>query len=138
VHTDDRDESYLFNDYSIIRPDGNIDKHFVTIKYPYDKGPGTVFNITGTWRPAEFFTGFFRVGCFSSSRLIHPRSSSFTSVSGATIVDASATFKDFLFDGFELVVSARNLFDKDYNIPGTYTTISGDPLEVTFVARKKW
>ena len=146
VHTDGRDEIYHYNDYTIIEPYEIIEKHYIDISCPYDKGPGTMFNITGTWKPLESITAFVRVGYFSERKLAYPvradsintGESGYSSFSGITLVDASLTFKNFLFDGFELVVAARNIFDKDYETPGTYTAISGDPFETTFVLRKRW
>ncbi|HEY5497362.1 MAG TPA: TonB-dependent receptor, partial [Syntrophales bacterium] len=44
-------ETYHYNDYSNVRIDGTVVKHFTDLTYPYDRGPGGLFNLMGTWRP---------------------------------------------------------------------------------------
>ena len=46
--------------------------------------------------------------------------------------------KDIFYPGLDLEIAIRNLFDKDYETPGTYTTIEGDPLTVVLTLRKRW
>ena len=72
LDNDGPNETYHWNDCSFVRPDGTVVKHFTDLTYPYDRGPGTLFNLIGTWRPVERLTAFLRLGYFSSRNLIYP------------------------------------------------------------------
>jgi len=108
------------------------------LKYPYDAGPGTIFNLTGTWRPFEKATLYGRIGYFSSRDLIYPRSGSLVSVPGVWLLDVCATVRDVAGSGLELELSVRNLMDRNYETPGTYDLIEGDPATVSVTLRKWW
>ena len=132
------DEIYNYNDYTLIMPDGTVEKHYIDLRYPYDTGPNSLFNLTGTWRPAERVTTFARLGYFSSRRLIYPRATEFRSTSGVWLLDLTTTIRDVVFSGLELEFSIRNLTDKEYDTPGTYSTIEGEPFSATVMLRKRW
>ena len=108
------------------------------LNYPYDAGPGTIFNLTGTWRPFEKATIYGRIGYSSSRDLIYPRSASFVSVPGVWLADLCATVRDVAGIGLELELSVRNLMDRNYETPGTYDLIEGDPAAVSVTLRKRW
>ena len=132
------DEIYHYNDYSFILPDGTVVKHFTDLTYPYDTGPNSLFNLTGTWQPVEKVTTFARLGYFSSRQLIYPRATEYGSSPGVWLLDLSATIRDFVLPDFELEFSVRNLTDKEYDTPGTYSTIEGEPFSATVMLRKRW
>jgi hypothetical protein len=132
------DETYKLNDFSFIRPDGTVVKHFVDVRYPFDTGAETVLNITGTWRPVRKISAFARLGYVSSRDLIAPRASEFPSASGVWLMDISVTFRDVFFRGVDLGCYVRNLADRDYRTPGTYSFIEGEPLSVELVLKKRW
>ncbi len=131
-------ETYHYNDYSNVRIDGTVVKHFTDLTYPYDRGPGALFNLTGTWRPVERVTAFLRLGYFSERNLIFPRSAEILSVPGVWLLDMSATIRDIGLPGLDLEVSVRNLLDRHYETPGTYGLIQGDPATVWVALRKRW
>ena len=112
--------------------------HYEDLSYPYDSGPPTLFNLTGTWRPSEKVTTFARLGYFSSRRLIYPRATEFHSTPGVWLLDLTASIRDVVFSGLELEFSIRNLTDKEYDTPGTYSTIEGEPFSATVMLRKRW
>jgi outer membrane cobalamin receptor len=138
LDNDGPEETYHWNDYSYVRPDGTVVKHFTDLRYPYDSGADTLFNLTGTWRPFERASAFLRLGYVSSRDLICPRCAEVCSVPGAWLLDASTTFRDIGISGLDLEVSVRNLLDKDYETPGTYSLIEGDPATVWVKLRKRW
>ena len=138
LDNDGPSETYLYNDFSFVRPDGTVVKHFTDLTYPYDKGPGALFNLTGTWRPVERVTAFLRLGYFSSRNLIFPRSAEIRSVPGVWLLDMSTTIRDIGSPGLDLELSIRNLLDRDYETPGTYGLIQGDPATVWVALRKRW
>ena len=89
LDNDGPSETYHWNDFSFVRPDGTVVKHFTDLTYPYDRGPGALFNLMGTWRPVERLTAFLRLGYFSSRNLIFPRSAEILSVPGVWLLDMS-------------------------------------------------
>lgn len=131
-------ETYHYNDYSYIRPDGTFEQHFTDIKYPYDLGPSTLFNLAGTWRISGRITFFANLGYFSSRELLYPRSKVSHSSPGVWLLDLSTTFSDFLCSGMELSLNFKNITDRRYETPGTYSTIDGEPFSAEVVLRKKW
>jgi len=132
------DETYHYNDYTLIMPDGTVKKHYIDLKYPYDTGAKRIFNLTGTWRPAERLTTFVRLGYFSSRKLIYPKATEYSSIPGVWLIDLSATIRDVVYPGLDLDFAIRNLFDKNYETPGTYSTIDGEPFSATIMLRKRW
>jgi outer membrane cobalamin receptor len=138
LDNDGPNETYHWNDYSNVRLDGTVVKHYTDLTYPYDIGADTLVNLTGTWRPADRVTTFLRLGYFSSRDLIFPRSAEIRSVPGVWLVDMSTTVRDIGIPGLDLELSVRNLLDRDYETPGTYGFIQGDPATVWVGLRKRW
>lgn len=126
------DETYNYIKYWDPEP------HYEDLNFPYNTGPKTLFNLTGTWRPMEKVTLFARLGYHSSTQLIYPRADSFTSISGAWLLDTTATITDIAVSGLDLQISIRNLTNTHYEIPGTYSSIEGEPISAEIVLRKRW
>jgi outer membrane receptor protein involved in Fe transport len=135
---DGPDETYRYVDFIFVRPDGTVEKNYAELSYPYDRGAGALFNLTGTWRPSPRLTTFLRLGYFSSRDLIYPRSAEIRSVSGVWLLDLSATVRDIGIPGLDLELSVRNLLNQGYDTPGTYTLIKGDPATLWVALRKRW
>jgi outer membrane cobalamin receptor len=138
LDNDGPSETYHWNDYSYVRPDGTVVKHFTDLTYPYDSGADTLLNLKGMWRPVKRVSAFVRLGYVSSRDLIFPRSTEICSVPGVWLLDASATLRDIGISGLDLEVSVRNLLDKNYETPGTYGLIEGDPATLWVELRKRW
>lgn len=138
MHNSGPDETYLYNDYTFIHPDGTIEKHYVEINYPYDTGPDTLVNLMAKWRPMDAVTFYGRLGYFSSQRVIRPTIESFESVSGVWLADMTVTYRDLLFPGLETSLLFKNITDKDYRVPGTYSTIAGEPFSMLILITKRW
>lgn len=108
------------------------------LEYPYDAGPDTLFNFTATWNPFEKLTLFGRIGYFSSRKLIYPKSESVVSVPGVWLADMCATLRNPAGFGLEVELLIKNLTDRDYETPGTYDLIKGNPASVSVILRKRW
>lgn len=132
------DETYHYNDYTFIRPDGTLEKHYVDINYPFDTGPDTLVNVTAKWKPADNIIAFCKVGYFSSIDVICPRCETNESVPGAWLVDMAFTVRDIVTPGLDVNLYLKNITDKDYLIPGTYSTIEGEPFSVQILLKKSW
>ncbi len=138
LNNDGPDEIYHFCDYTFIRPDGTVAKHFIDLEYPFDTGPDTIFNLMGTWRPSDRFTAFIRANYFSSRRLIFPRGEGSLKVSGVWRMDLNANLKNLFNSGLDFNVAIRNLADHNFETPGTYHLIEGEPFSVEVLLRKSW
>ncbi len=131
------DETYHYNDYTYWDGEKWV-KHYVDIQYPYNKGPHTMVNLMGTWKPLDWIRTSLRLRYFSSRDLIYPRVQTFESSSDVWLIDANARFKDIFHKGLELDLSVRNLADRKYETPGTYSTIEGNPITAIVTLRYRW
>ncbi len=129
------DETYIFKEYSIIRPDGSVEDVYSQFDYPYDPGAQSVFNLGATWRPSDRWDLFSGLRYFGSRDLVYPKSQEIEQVSGAWLLDFSVTRKDVLTPGLDLLFLARNILDEDYQTPGTYSMMEGEPFEVQIMLR---
>jgi len=135
------EESYVFVESVFVRPDGSVGIVWGERNYPYDIGADTLFNFTATWRPLDWLTAFLRVRYFSDRLLIYPRAGGFEasrSTDGVWLADLTLTARDLFVPGVDLELAVRNLTDEDYETPGTYTTIPGEPLSATLMLRVRW
>jgi outer membrane receptor protein involved in Fe transport len=131
-------ETYLYNDYIYIRPDGSHQKHYTVLSNPYDSGPDTLFNLTGRWRISDRISLFSRLNYASSKLLTYPGAETFESSPGEWTLDSAVTVRDLFFPGLDLFLSVKNLTDKEYDIPGSYTMIQGEPLRAEVLFRMRW
>jgi outer membrane receptor protein involved in Fe transport len=129
------DETYMYEEYSYVRPDGTLEQVFTEFNYPYDPGAETLFNLGATLRPWESLDLFTGLRYFSSRELIYPRGDVRKKSHGRWLADVSATYKDLGIPGLNLTMSVRNLFDEDYETPGTYSMIEGEPFNVQIMLR---
>jgi outer membrane receptor protein involved in Fe transport len=132
------DETYLYNAYSFVRPDGTVVDYIVPLSYPFDTGPETLLNLTATWEPVEDYTLFGRLRYFSEQKLIYPRNESTVTLSGQWLLDLAFTARDFLDTGFDMRCSVKNATDREYDLPGTYSVIEAEPLNVQVLFEKHW
>lgn len=133
------DETYRFKDGIFIDPDdGSIEIVYSELNYPFDTGPNRLLDFTGKWEPIENIIFFSRVGYFSSVDTVCPTCDHPESLPGAWLVDMSLTARDFLIPEFDVNLYLKNVTDKDYQIPGTYSIIDGDPFTVMVQFIKKW
>ncbi len=138
-------EQYYYNDHIIILPDGGVMRNYEELEYPYDAGPDTLFKLSGLWRPHDQLSFFLNLRYISSTELIYPVTgypdpvtSQVITGSSGWLCDATVTLTDVGFSGLDLQVSLKNLTDRDFMVPGTYSMIEVDPVyaEIRFI--KKW
>jgi hypothetical protein len=53
-------------------------------------------------------------------------------------LDAKLTYRDIWMPGLNLDVFAWNLADKDYLLPGTYSTTEGEGFSSMIMITKRW
>lgn len=133
------DETYRYEDGFTVDPDdGSKEIVYSELNYPFDTGPDRLLNFTGKWEPFDRISAFCRAGYFSSVDTVCPTCDTTTSLPGAWLFDMSFTARDFLIKGFDLNVYVKNLTDKDYQVPGTYSIIDGDPFSILIRFKKNW
>ncbi|MFO7839172.1 MAG: TonB-dependent receptor [Desulfosalsimonadaceae bacterium] len=132
------DETYRYNDYSYIRPDGTVVKHYTDLEYPFDTGPESLANFTAEWEPVCGVTLFGRLRYFSEQELIYPRNERTLELSGEWLLDLNFAVRDFLDCGMDLECRIRNAADRDYEVPGTYSPIEGEPFTVQVMLSRFW
>jgi outer membrane receptor protein involved in Fe transport len=129
------DETYLYEEFSYIRPDGSEEHVYTELNYPYDPGVEAMFNLGATFRPSKHLDLFAGLRYFSSRELIDPREEVRTKASSQWLADVSATYKDLGIPGLDLTLSVRNIFDDDYKTPGTYSMIKGESFNARVMFR---
>jgi outer membrane receptor protein involved in Fe transport len=133
------DERYHYSDYFIQgQPGQPPEKHYTDLYYPFDTGPKSLFNFSGQWTPWKRLSLYCRAGYFSSQDVICPRCTTIESVPGAWLVDATVTVRDIVVSGLDMQLYMWNLTDKDYRVPGTYSTIEGEPFSWRLMLTKRW
>jgi outer membrane receptor for ferrienterochelin and colicin len=95
-------------------------------------------NATAAWIPVNNLILFAKVRYFGDQELIYPRNENRVDLSGQWLIDMGCTFRDIGTKGTDLSVACRNLFDKNYYVPGTYSAIEGDPFEIEVRITRKW
>ena len=133
------DETFRYKDGITVDPDdGSIEIIYKELNYPFDTGPNRLLNFTGRWEPFERFFVFCRAGYFSSVDSVCPTCESPENLPGVWLLDLSMVARDFLTPGFDLNLYVKNLADKDYQVPGIYSTIDGEPFSVIIRLKKTW
>ena len=133
------DEIYKYNDSTTIDPDtGEVERHYVDLSYLYDAGPDTLINLMGTWRLSDRMSTSLRVYHISSRQLIFPRGDQHRTVSPVWLADASFLFRNVWASGFDIQIILKNMLDEDYEVPGTYYTMRGEPLRAEIAVSRKW
>ncbi|MBN1827533.1 MAG: TonB-dependent receptor, partial [Deltaproteobacteria bacterium] len=139
LDNDGPDETYHYNDYSYFDPvEGKWVKHYTDLRYPFDTGAKSLFNLLCTWRPFDHLSLFGRIGYVGPRDLVYARGEAFRSLPGVWLADLSSVLRNIAGTGLDLRVSVKNLTDRDYETPGTYSTIWGDPLSAEIMLSKRW
>lgn len=129
------EETFRMKLYTIVLPDGTVEEVYETVKYPFDPGPKSLFNLNANWRPWESLELYTGLRYFDSRNLLFPGEEQPEKASEAWLLDMAATYKDVFVSGLDLEVSVRNLLDKEYQTPGTYSMIEGEPFSAQIMLR---
>lgn len=132
------DEVYRYNDYSYVDEDGNWVDNYVDLIYPYDTGAKQLFSLSAIWNPIDRFNLTPTLRYIGSRDLIYPRSETVTSCDGVWLVDLAATLRRVWKPDADLTLTVKNLFDRDYDTPGTYSLIEGQRFTAEIVLRVRW
>jgi outer membrane cobalamin receptor len=133
------DEIYRYNDFSYIDEEtGELVKNFVDLSYPYDIGAKQLLNLIASWRPSDRLRTSATLRYIGPRDLVYPRGETQITCDDVWLVDWGIVFDRFPFSNSSLSLTARNLFDTDYETPGTYSVIDGEPLTVLTTLQLRW
>jgi len=132
-------EKYRYVNYELDEEGKPIPVEVINI-YPYDVGADVLFNATATWQPIRKVSLYLHTGYAASRSLLFPRGDEPEQVSVPSnwLFDATALIRDALFPGADLELSVKNLFDNQYETPGTYDVVEGEPFTARIVVRIRW
>jgi outer membrane receptor protein involved in Fe transport len=133
------DEMYRYADGIIIDPDdGSIDINYTELRYPFDTGPDRLVNFMVRWKPFDRVSLFCRTGYTASVDVICPTCVTPSSLPGVWLTDVALTFQDIGVFGLDAGLYLNNMTDKNYQVPGTYSLIDGEPFSVRFFLKRRW
>ena len=132
------DETYWYNNFTYFDEEGNAVKNYVGLTYPYDTGAKRLFNLSATWQPFDRLTTNATLSYIGPRNFIYPIGEVVTRCDEVWLLNATATVHRFLYPNIELAVYIRNVLDKEYEIPGTYSVIEGEPFSVQTMVRVVW
>jgi len=131
-------ETYLYNDYSTFLPDGTMQKHYISLAYPYDIGPERFFNFSFLWSLKKDIQLFTCARYFSGYKLADPLTRNPKAVDNVFLMDAGIRMKNLFSDESEFEIKIVNLLDNDYKIPGMYGLEKGRPFSISIAWKKIW
>lgn len=126
-------EKYRYNDYNI----GTI-RHYVDMLYPFVTGPRTFGNFMIIFRPLADFSTRIRLRHSGSQEFSFPTDNTLFSVPPFWRLDLGFNLDNCLHKDLSLDVNATNVFDRKYDLPGTYSIIKAEGLRVEIMLRKRW
>jgi len=132
------EEIYKYNDYSYLGSDGKIINHYINLQYPFDGGPDKLLNIMATWHPADDISCSLSGRFFSSYALAYPHALEYVKAQDTMTFDVGITFADLFKRGAILNISFKNIFNKNYLIPGMYSLEKGEPFSINIMLQKQW
>lgn len=138
IHNSGPKEEYRLLVDTYIDADGNLVKVFEEVSYPFNSGPDVIANLMATWKPSSRLTGYLKLGYTSQRHLIFPRGDRSVSTPDVLLVDMAATVENIWGKGLDLEFSVRNVLDRQYETPGTYSLIDGKPVSAQIILRKHW
>ncbi|MBI5557260.1 MAG: TonB-dependent receptor [Deltaproteobacteria bacterium] len=132
------DETYHLLTAIFIRPDGSVEYIYEDVISPYDPGPKKMFNLSGTWKPADKLSLVADLRYFSERDLINARTGVIDTAESVWQLDATLRYKDIMAPGIDLTLIAKNIFDADYETPSIYEMMDGQPFTMEILLQKRW
>jgi outer membrane receptor protein involved in Fe transport len=133
-HSGDK-ESYRYLQYRWGFPNKPLEPVTGTFETPFDTGPKNFANAGFSWKPLDNLDISCRLTYIDSQDFAHDDVEGFPeirvvqgSTSATWLVDATATLHDVFCEGLDIQLAAKNLFDRAYEVPGTYSLIENAPF----------
>ncbi len=104
-------------------------KHYSSWETPFDTGPKNLFNVGADWDISNRFGLSFRLNYTGTRTFYYKKGILRYSTPALWLVDLTATARNVLYRGVNLKLALKNLFDRKYSVPGTYSPIKGSPFQ---------
>jgi outer membrane receptor for ferrienterochelin and colicin len=126
---DGDDEEYKVLDCVFIRPDGTKEEHYSSWETPFDTGPKNLFNAGLLWNPLDRLDFSLCLQYADSMTSYYKQGELRYSTTPQWLLDAVITGRDVLFQNLDIQLALKNVFNKHYKVPGTYSPIEAAPFE---------
>ncbi len=123
-------ERYRVLDFVIIRPDGTVKPHYTSWATPFDTGPANL--VSAELRYVPWDRGLLTVkGRYESAfSVFYDQGREREGYPAIWLLDLAFTQRDVVLPGLDLQLSVKNLLDRRWETPGTYSTLKGRPLSL--------
>jgi len=126
---DGDDEEYKVLDFVFIRPDGTKEEHYSSWETPFDTGPKNLFNIGFLWSPLDRLDFSLYLQYADSMTSYYKQGELHYSTTPQWLLDTTITARDVLFQNLDIQLALKNMFNRHYRVPGTYSPIEAAPFE---------
>jgi outer membrane receptor protein involved in Fe transport len=123
------DEEYKVLDFIFIRPDRTKEEHYSSWETPFDTGPKNLFNVGLLWGPLDRLDFSVRLQYADFRTYYYQKGDWYYSTSPTWIFDTAVTARDVLFQNLDIQLALKNVFNRHYKVPGTYSPIDAAPFE---------
>lgn len=107
------------------------------LNLPYDVGPEIYSNFVVTYRFNDNIHILSRLQYVASNKAIDLVNEISKEVPSFWLFDVNLSFDDF-YKGFGVNIGLKNILNRDYELPGTYSNIDGSEFETEILISKKW
>jgi outer membrane receptor for ferrienterochelin and colicin len=122
-------EEYKVLDFVFIRPDGTKEKNYSSWETPFDTGPENLFNVGLLWGPLDRLDLSLRLQYADSITFYYKKGELRYSTKPQWLLDTTITARDVLFQNLDIQLALKNVFNRHYKVPGTYSLIEAAPFE---------
>ncbi len=106
-----------------------MEEHYSSWKIPFDTGPRNLFNAGADWNISDRLNLSLRLNYSGTRTYYYKKGTVHYCAPALWLVDLTATAKNVMYDGLNLRLALKNLFDRKYSVPGTYSPIKGAPFQ---------
>ena len=125
-------ERYSVPFYYLNPDDGTLVEGKKVWEVPFDTGPRNLFNARLLWNPLDRMDFSVRLQYADSRTIYYQKGEMRYSTTPAWIFDTTVTVRDVMFQGLDFQLALKNVFDRHYEVPGTYSPIKAAPFEAYF------
>ena len=129
-------EIFLFNDYTYVDDEGNVQKHYQTLTHPYDTGSDIMLNFSLAWDITDNIRIVPRVRYFSPRELYYSVGNEIREYPEAWLCDLQVHISDFRSCDVSLFVN--NLFNTRFRTFDAASTHYSESLNAGLIFRYHW
>lgn len=136
LDTNGPNETYLYNDYSIIDEDGNVIKHYQEYGYDYDPGADVMLNVSAAWNMTKNILVVPEIRYVSERNLFYPVQDAAKTYDDVWRVDLNIMVSN-LFP-FDLGFHFNNILNSRHDTPGLYAIDTHDGFSAAVFVKMDW